>query len=134
MTAQVAQDNVALVKRGYEAFGKGDLPALQALYHADATFSTVPASEGDGNYRGRDEILAYFGKLFAESKGTFRATPMSISAAGERVFVLQALSGERKGYALHETSVMVFTIDARLVKDMREFVPPVSGIRAFWDA
>ena len=70
------------------------------------------------------------------------------------VSVLQDVSGERNGYALHEQSVMVFTIDGAalvkrgydafaagdmatlpgLVREMREYIAPASHIKDFWEA
>jgi uncharacterized protein len=133
-TAQVVQDNAALVKRGYDAFAAGDIAILHGLYHVDAAFYTVAQQTGDGAYLGRDAILAYFGTIFHESKGTFKARPVTIAAADDRVFVLQDISGERNGYSLQDQSVMVFTIDGGLVREMREFVTPASQIKAFWEA
>jgi ketosteroid isomerase-like protein len=133
-TAQVVQDNAALVKRGYDAFAAGDMATLQALYHVDAAFYTVPQKTDDGSHLGRDAIFAFFGTIFNESKGTFKAKPMTIAAVDDRVFVLQEVSGQRNGYSLKDMGVMVFTIDGGLVREMREFVTPESHIKAFWDA
>ena len=56
-TAQVGQDNVALIKRGYEAFGAGDMATLTGLYHPDAAFFTkVIAAAGAPAHR-----IAYVG-------------------------------------------------------------------------
>ena len=132
--AHVGQDNVALVKRGYEAFGTGDMAALMGMYHPDATFYTVPHDAADGTYRGRDAIFAFLGELVSASEGTFKVTPAAMAAADNRVFVLQELSGKRQGRSLQENTVMVFTIDGGLVREMREFITPQSGIEAFWAA
>lgn len=128
--AQVAQDNAALVKRGYEAFAAGDVPTLQTLYDADAVFYSVPTQMDEGAHIGRDAIFHFFGRLFNESKGTFKASPTAITAAGDRVFVLQEVTGERNGLSLNETTVMLFTIDGGLVRKMREFFTPASRIKA----
>ena len=61
-TAQVAQDNAALVVRGYQAFAAGDMPTLKELYHPDAAFHTVPDKQSDGSHRGRDAIFFVFRK------------------------------------------------------------------------
>jgi len=130
--AQVEQENIALVKRGYEAFGRGDMATLRGLYEPGAVFYTTPHDDAEGTYLGRDAIFAYFGELFSESEGTFKATPVAMAAADDRVFVLQELSGKRKGHPLQENTVMVFTIDHALLREMREFVTPQSGLKAFW--
>ena len=133
-TVPVVQDNVTLIKRGYDAFAAGDMAMLQGLYHDDAAFYTVPQQTGGGSHLGRDAIFAFFGKIFNESKGTFKSMPLTIAAADDRVFVLQDISGERNGYSLHDQTVMVFTINGGLVREMREFITPENHIKAFWDA
>jgi ketosteroid isomerase-like protein len=133
-TAQVAQDNLALVKRGYDAFGSGDMETLNGLYHPDAAFHSWPHDAAQGNYQGRDAIFGFFAEIFTDTKGTFKATPLTMAAAGDRVFVLQELSGMRKGQSLRENTVMVFKLDGGLVREMREFFTPQSGAQAFWSA
>jgi ketosteroid isomerase-like protein len=131
-TAQVQQDNVALVKGGYAAFGAGDMATLTGLYHPDAAFHTVPTNPAQGKHLGRDAIFQYFGFLMESSEGTFKATPIAMAGTDDRVFVLQELSGTRNGRSLQQSSVMVFTIDGGLVREMREFFADGPAVAAFW--
>lgn len=131
-TTPIGQDNLALVKRGYEAFGAGDMTTLMELYHPDAAFYTMSHDAADGSYRGRDAVFAFFGELLDVSEGTFRVVPLAMAAAGDRVFVLQELGGKHQERSLQEQSVMIFTIDNGLVREMREFFAPDSGLEAFW--
>ena len=61
-----AQDDAAVIREGYEAFGKGDIPAVMAVY------------------RGGDEVLGLFGKLQELSGGSFRPDPAAVFAEDER--------------------------------------------------
>jgi ketosteroid isomerase-like protein len=131
-TAQVEQDNIALVKGGYAAFGAGDMATLTGLYHSDAAFYTVPTGPAQGKHLGRDAIFAYFGSVMEDSGGTFKPTPIAMAATDDRVFVLQELSGTRNGRSMQQGSVMVFTIDGGLVREMREFFADGSAVAAFW--
>jgi ketosteroid isomerase-like protein len=131
-TAQIEQDNIALITGGYAAFGAGDMATLTGLYHPDAGFYTAPTTPAQGKHLGRDAIFAYFGSLMEETGGTFKATPTAMAATDDRVFVLQELSGTRKGRSLDQGSVMVFTIDGGLVREMREYFADGPAVAAFW--
>src|SRR5271170_524090 len=72
MSAIEAQ-NIAVVRRGYEAFAKGDIETLKTLFATNATLHSVPAGILQGNYRGVQAILELFGRLAHETDGTVRA-------------------------------------------------------------
>ena len=131
-TAQVGQDNIALVRRGYEAFAAGDMAALTELFHADAVWQAAPTGIFSGNYRGRDAIFAFFGRTQQEAAETFRATPVAMAASGERVFVLQENKGERKGRTLDASSVVVFTLVGGRVREVHEYFGDHQAEAAFW--
>jgi ketosteroid isomerase-like protein len=58
--------NAAIVRTGYEAFAKGDLSALSAFLDDDIVWhESTPGFEGD--YHGRDQVLALFGRIFQET-------------------------------------------------------------------
>ena len=76
-----ADQNAALVRRGYEAFNVGDLATLTELLSEDVTFYQPGASPVSGDHRGRDEVLAYFGELQARSGGTFRVEVENLYAS-----------------------------------------------------
>lgn len=87
-----ADDNVKLVRTAYDAFGRGDIPALLDLLSDDCDWG-VDASERIAPYygirHGKDEILAFFQELGA----TFtvdRFEPIAIAADGETVLTVVA--------------------------------------------
>jgi ketosteroid isomerase-like protein len=63
--------NQELMRRLVEAFGTGDIPALQALIAEDAIWHVPGASSVAGSYTGHSEIFGFFGKVMALSGGTF---------------------------------------------------------------
>jgi hypothetical protein len=58
MATQVELDNVALVRRGFELFGAGDLQALAPLFDPAAIWKSAPLGVLGGNLAGRDKIFA----------------------------------------------------------------------------
>ncbi len=58
--------NVAAVRSGYEAVGRGDIAAFgEALDEDVLWYESTPGFEGE--YRGRDAAMAMLGRVFAES-------------------------------------------------------------------
>ena len=58
--------DAAVVRSAYEALGRGDMATFSGLLHEDIVWhESAPGMEGV--YRGRDETLAFLGKVFQES-------------------------------------------------------------------
>ena len=63
------QQNVAIMRRAYEAFNTGDINTLNELM--DETVWHLPGRSSMANdYQGRDATLAYFGQIAQETDGT----------------------------------------------------------------
>ena len=94
MTAsQSERDNLALVRRGFDAFATGDMAALTEPFAVDAVLKFVPTGVLAGNYRGRDQVFAWFGQLYQETNGTFRTTPTAFAnASALMMFIPHAAS------------------------------------------
>jgi len=123
---------VALIRRGFEAFAAGDMAALTELFHADASWHSVPAGILSGSYRGRDAIFAFFGQTQQEAGGTFSATPLDMAVSGERVFVLSQDKAKRKGRTLDTSNVVVFTLAGGRVREVHQFFGDHPAEVAFW--
>jgi uncharacterized protein len=113
--------NIAVVKRGYEAFAKGDIATLKTLFAPHANWRSVPAGVLPGNYKGAQAILEFFGRLAQETNGTVRAELETIAASGDHVFALHRNKGARKGKTIDEKSVLVFKLDKGVVTEVSEF-------------
>lgn len=131
-TTQVEQDNVALVRRGFEAFAAGDMEALGRLFAADATWHSTPAGVLTGDYTGRDAIFAMFGLLAAETNGSFRTVPGLFASAGDRVFVECVATGTRQGRTLESDDILVFTVRDGTVRDVRFYPHDHPAAVRFW--
>ena len=68
-----ADENVAIMRRAYEAFNKGDMETLTEIFDESAVWHLPGRSSMANDYQGRDATLAYFGQMAQETGGTFRA-------------------------------------------------------------
>ena len=104
------KDNIALVEQGFEHFNKGDMASLSQLIAEDATQQVPGKSQVAGDYNGRDEMLALYGRLGELSNGTFRAPLQKTEADGDKVIATYHGEGQREGKSLNTTNRLEFTI------------------------
>ena len=57
------RDDVAVVRSVYDAFGRGDVPAIFGLFHAEAEVYQSSRLPWGGRYRGHEELGAFLTKL-----------------------------------------------------------------------
>jgi uncharacterized protein len=75
--------NVTRLKDGYAAFTKGDFAALNDLFAGDILWHIGGRGRLTGDYRGRDAVYAYFGKLMEATEGTFHLDIHAVFADDE---------------------------------------------------
>ncbi len=124
--------NIAIVRRGYEAFAKGDIETLKTLFSANANWRQAEAGVLRGNYRGAQAILEYFGQLGHEPQGSPRVEPHTMAASGDHVFVLERITGKRKGETLDTMEVVVFKLDKGVVTEAANFQSNHPAAAKFW--
>ncbi len=106
----VSSANAALIKGAYEAFSRGDIRGAMAAF-ADDIFWHVPGRGPiSGDYRGHDEVLAFFGHFMELSSGTFRLEIHEVLAKGGLVVVLCTESAQRAGRRWSSRQVHVWTV------------------------
>ena len=113
--------NIAVVRRGYEAFAKGDIETLKVLFSPNATWHAVETGILPGNYQGVQAILEFFGRLAHETQGSLHVEPKTMAASGDQVFVLHGYRGKRKGKTVDSKEVLVFKLDRGVMTEVSEF-------------
>ena len=106
----MAHPNEDLLRRGYEAFGKGDMDTLNQLFADDIVWHTPGKSPIAGDYKGKQEVFAFFGKIAELSGGTFKLEIHEVLANDEHGVVLATSTGQRDGKRIDDNSVNVFHI------------------------
>lgn len=103
-------DNVTRTRRGFEAFGAGDLDTLRELIHPDVVWHVSGRGALAGDYRGIDATFGYFTQLFERSGGTFRAELLECAEiAPDLVACLVRLTGTLKHGSIDSRSMMLFS-------------------------
>ena len=117
----VEHSNVARIRDGYAAFSTGNFAALNDFFAEDILWHAGGRNQLAGEYRGRDAVYGFFGKLMEISGGTFRIEVHTILADDEHGVALLVSSSSRGGRSIEIKDVHVFHLrDGKVVE--------------FWDA
>ena len=97
------------VRKGYKAFGEGDMETLGSLY-TDDVVQTMPGNNKlSGETKGRDDVIALYGKMHELSGGTFKADLQSAKEDGDKIVSVHSAKGERDGNNLDTNETIAFT-------------------------
>ena len=128
-----AEENVATMRRAYEAFNTGDIDKLVELFDENMVWHVPGRSSLANDYQGREAAFAYFGRLGQETGGTFRAELQEMTADEQgRVVGIQRSSGDRNGKHLDVNNCIVFQLKDGRVTDGREHFEDLYAWDEFW--
>ena len=128
-----ADENVAIMRRAYDAFNQGDLETVGEIFDEGCAWHLPGRSSFADDYEGRDAILAYFGQLGQQTGGTFRAELERLLADDDdRVVGIQRSTGDRDGKHLDVGDCIVFTLKDGRVIDGREHFHDLNAWDDFW--
>jgi hypothetical protein len=127
-------DNVALVKRAYKAFGKGDIKGVLRIMADDIEWDS-PAVEGQpfsGLKRGKKEVEQFFQGL-GEHEEVLEFEPQEFIAEGKQVVAISRFRSRVKatGQIAETPLVHVFTIQGGKVTRFFEMFDTAKAERAY---
>ena len=111
---------LALIQEAYQAFGRGDLPAILALVAEDVNwkFCGTRGMPYTGTFRGKDQVGQWFGSIpTVEDIQAFE--PREFIEAGEHLTVLgwERTAAKPSGKVFETEWVHIFTVrDGRIVR------------------
>jgi hypothetical protein len=127
-----ADENAAIVRRGYEAFNTGDVQTLTELFDESAVWHVPGRSGLAGDHDGRDAVFAYFGRLGQETGGTFRAELQHLLADGDRVVGIHHNSAQRDGKQMDVGVCLVFKVENGRITEGTEHYRDLYAWDEFW--
>jgi hypothetical protein len=117
MTTTLTATNAALIRRAYDSFAAGDIPAVLGALAPAISWHVPGRSPLSGDYTGHDGVLAFFARCQELSEGTLRVIADEILGDGERVVALTTVSAQRRGQAWSSPEVHVWrVVDGRAVE------------------
>jgi hypothetical protein len=109
--------NIGWVRDGFAAFAKGDIAAMTDLLAEDAVWHVPGRSQLAGEYRGRDAIFGFFGKIMELTEGSFHMDLHAVLADDEHAVALTFNTASRGGRTVTENDAHVFHMrDGKVVE------------------
>jgi uncharacterized protein len=125
----MAQDNVELLRKTYDAFGRGDIPAVMESFADDINWQAPAVLPHGMDARGKDEV----GRFFEGLAGTWDGLTLDFGdfvASGDRVCVIGRAQGGLDGTQTGYGFVHCWTIRDGVCTDFEEYVDPAPELLA----
>ena len=115
-----AKENAEVVRRGYEAFQKGDLAAFDDILADDCVWHVPGKSQVAGDKKGRQATVEYYGQLGQLTEGSIQVELHDVVANDEHVVGLHRSSASRGGKSYETTECIVFHVEGGRITEAWE--------------
>ena len=108
----MSQENIAFVRGLYEAFARGDVPAVLAGFDENIEWNEAEGMPYGGQYHGPQAVAENVFAPITDDFDDFSVTPDEILADGERVVSLVTYrgTGKESGKALEMLAAHAWTV------------------------
>ncbi len=128
-----AMAKTEIVRRGYRAFNEADIATINELWADDVTWTTPGESTVAGTARGKDAVLAQYGRYGGETNGTFRAELKAVLEGDDgRVIGLHHNSARRADRQLDTDCCIVFEVENGKIASGTEHFLDLYNWDKFW--
>ena len=124
--------NAELLRKGYEAFDKGDMATITDLFAENVVWHVPGDSPISGEHRGRDAVFAVFAKTGQLSGGTFKIELHDVLANDEHAVALTRAAGSRQGKQLNSLDTDVYHMSNGKVTEFWSFAEDQRATDEFW--
>ena len=125
--------NAAIVRDGFDRFVQGDVEGLIGLFADDAVWHVPGANAMAGDYRGRDEIVAFLRRTTELTGGTYRVELLWVVADDEHTVAVYRARGDRDdGRSLDIEQAVLIELRDGLWSDIRAQPLDQAAFDAFW--
>jgi ketosteroid isomerase-like protein len=117
----VSQQNVEMIRRGYDAWNRGDVEAIVGVMDPQVQFRGHPRLPEPGPYVGREAVKRWFENA-RDAWETISVRPVAFEDADDRVVVLVSIAGRGRGSGVEVQSGLdahIWTIAEGLVVSFR---------------
>jgi ketosteroid isomerase-like protein len=119
----MSNDNAELLRGTYEAFGRGDIPAVMAVLDQNIVWNAPAVLPHAMTVNGRDDVGAFFQKL-ASTWTDFNLELDDLVASGDRVCAIGRAGGNLDGEAVSYGFVHAWTVRDGVCVRFDEYVDP----------
>ncbi|MEU3291336.1 nuclear transport factor 2 family protein [Streptomyces longwoodensis] len=125
--------HAALVRKGYDAFQRGDMDTMRGLMTGDCTHHVPGSHPLSGDHKGIESVLDYYGRLGSETDGSFRVELRDVLVDGRGHAVsVHRFTADRGGRHVDAMGGIVFRIVGEKITDLDECVADIEQVDEFW--
>jgi uncharacterized protein len=129
----VSAANEDTVRRGYGAFSTGDMDTLRSIMTPDVVHAVPGNSQISGEYKGIDDVLGYYQKLFELTGGNLSVDIKSVTSEGpDKVAVVHHNKAQREGKTYDSDEKLTFTFAGQKIARLEESHDNLAEWDAFW--
>ena len=131
MPDQIEQ-NLELLRGGYEAFARGDMAAIQPTWHPDVVWHAQRQGQLSGDHVGWDGFMAFIGQTMELTGGTFRLEVKDLLASdGGAAASVRASAQRPDGRRLESNQVHLYRVVDGKVAEAWQFIDSAAA-DDFW--
>jgi uncharacterized protein len=124
--------NATVIRKAYDDFAKGDIPAVIETFDASINWHVPGHSPLSGDYKGHNEVVGFFKHIMQLSGGIFGIEVHHVLAEHDVVVVLVTVKAERNGRSAAFPEVHVWQLVNAKVTEFREFQGDEQAEDRFW--
>lgn len=124
--------NADLLRKGYDAFAKGDTATLTDLFSEDVVWHLPGRNLISGEHKGRDAVFALFAKVGELSGGTFRVELHDVVANDGHTVAVTRTAGSRQGKQLDLLGTDVYHVRNGKITEWWSFSEDQRRDDEFW--
>jgi uncharacterized protein len=124
--------NEELLREGYAAFAEGDVDTVMGLFADDIKWHVSGRSMVSGDYKGKEEVGAFFGKMNELSNGTFRVELRDVLANDDHGAVLLRETAQREGKSIDSNHVHVWRLRDGKAAEFWDYPSDQKTDEEFW--
>lgn len=128
----MAHPNEELLRKGLDAFGKGDLDTVQSLFADDIVWHVGGNNQLSGDYKGKQEVMGWLGKNAELTGGSLRVEPHDVLGNDEHAVALINVSAQREGKSLNDNAAQVCHISGGKLTEVWVHAGDQKAVDEFW--
>lgn len=134
ITGAVSHPLVQAVLGYQQAVAAGDFAGAKRVFRDDVVYVVPGSNVFSGTYQGPDAVMGYFGRLMAETDGSYAITAMNWLICGDKVLLETRNSAMRRGQSLDWDEAILFEfVDGRKAR-IEMFQADQAAVDAFFAA
>jgi uncharacterized protein len=128
----MSTSNGAIIRKAYEDFARGNIPAVFAAFDPAITWHVPGHGPLSGDFNGHAEVGGFFQRTMELSGGAFSIDVHRVLEDGEVVVALTTVSARRNGVSASFPEVHVWRLENGKATEFREYQGDEQREDRFW--